>query len=69
MVDYLRGRDDVANDRIAVTAWSPGAELVARAAAHDGRLAGLVLDPGTVNVVDESRELWEATDGWPKVVA
>ncbi len=61
VVDYLRGRKDVAKGRIAVIGWSQGAELVAKAAAHDHRVAALVLDPGTVSVVDDFHELWERT--------
>jgi hypothetical protein len=62
IVKYLRGRDDVARGRIGLIGWSQGGELVAQAAAHDRRLAALVVDPGTVSVVDDFHQLWAQTD-------
>jgi dienelactone hydrolase len=47
IVDFLRDRDDVDNDRIALTGWSMGGELVVRAAAFEPRLAAVVADPGS----------------------
>jgi len=48
IVDWLRRRDDVDRDRIALSGWSQGGQLVARAAAFEHRLAALVCDPGVV---------------------
>jgi hypothetical protein len=62
VLDYLTGRRDVARRRIGVIGWSQGAELVARAAAHDRRVAALVVDPGTINVIDDFHQLWAQTD-------
>lgn len=50
IVDVLTDRPDVDSDRIALTGWSMGGELVVRAAAREPRLAALVSDPGTVDV-------------------
>ena len=50
VVDWLRNRSDVDADRIALTGWSMGGELVARAAAFEPRLAAVVSDPGAVNI-------------------
>ncbi len=46
IVDLLSKREDVDAKRIALTGWSMGGTLVARAAAHEHRLAALVMDPG-----------------------
>jgi len=46
IVDYLSKRSDVDTKRIAISGWSFGGELVARAAAFESRLAAVVLDPG-----------------------
>jgi hypothetical protein len=48
IIEWLRRRDDVDPDRIALSGWSQGGELVARAAAFEHRLAALVCDPGVV---------------------
>jgi Esterase FrsA-like len=50
MVDWLVKRSDVDADRIALTGWSMGGELVARAAVFEKRLAAVVSDPGSVNI-------------------
>lgn len=49
IVDWLRRRRDVDPERIALSGWSQGGELVARAAAFEHRLAALVCDPGIVH--------------------
>jgi hypothetical protein len=49
IVDWLRRRRDVDPERIALSGWSQGGELVARAAAYEHRLAALVCDPGIVH--------------------
>ena len=46
VVDYLAERSDVDASKIALTGWSFGGALVARAAAFEPRLAGVVADPG-----------------------
>jgi hypothetical protein len=58
VVDWLRERSDVDPDRIALTGWSMGGELVVRAAAFEPRLAAVVSDPG-------SYDIWLA---WPENV-
>ncbi len=58
IVDWLRQRPDVDNKRIALTGWSEGGELVARAAAFEPRLAAVVSDPGFTDV-------WAA---WPDTI-
>ncbi|HEX3946467.1 MAG TPA: alpha/beta fold hydrolase, partial [Acidimicrobiales bacterium] len=58
IVDWLRGRPDVDSKRIALTGWSMGGELVARAAAFEPRLAAVVSDPGFISV-------WDA---WPDTI-
>jgi hypothetical protein len=55
VLDFLEGQAVVDQDKIAITGWSMGAELVIRAAAFEPRLAAVVSDPGCVSV-------WE---GWP----
>jgi hypothetical protein len=51
VVDFLLARSDVEPDRIAISGWSMGGELVARAAAFEHRLAAIVLDPGATDVL------------------
>jgi hypothetical protein len=51
IVDYLLTRPDVDPARIAISGWSMGGELVARAAAFEHRLAAVVLDPGVTDVL------------------
>ena len=46
IVDFLSKRSDVDTKKIAISGWSFGGELVARAAAFESRLAAVVLDPG-----------------------
>jgi dienelactone hydrolase len=46
VVDFLRARPDVDRRRIALIGQSFGGFLIARAAAHEHRLAALVADPG-----------------------
>ncbi|WP_182345987.1 alpha/beta fold hydrolase [Tomitella gaofuii] len=50
IVDLLAARDDVDADAIALTGWSMGGELVARAAAYEHRIAALVADPPAVDM-------------------
>ncbi|GAA4809195.1 alpha/beta fold hydrolase [Tomitella cavernea] len=50
VVDLLSGRDDVDPNAIALTGWSMGGELVARAAAYEHRLVALVADPPAVDM-------------------
>ncbi|HVX21531.1 MAG TPA: alpha/beta fold hydrolase [Acidimicrobiales bacterium] len=58
VVDWLHRRPDVDKKRIALTGWSMGGELVARAAAFEKRLAAVVSDPGFIDV-------WSA---WPATI-
>lgn len=51
IVDYLLDRGDVDPDRIALTGWSMGGNLVMRAAAQEHRLAAVVADPGAVDLL------------------
>jgi dienelactone hydrolase len=46
VVDFLRARPDVEKGRISLIGQSFGGFLVARAAAHEHRLAAVVADPG-----------------------
>ncbi|WP_327067885.1 alpha/beta hydrolase family protein [Kitasatospora sp. NBC_01302] len=46
VVDYALTRPEIAPDRLVLLGYSLGGYLVARAAAHDHRLAALVLDDG-----------------------
>ena len=46
VVDWLVQRPDVDPSRIALTGWSFGGDLVARAAAYEPRLAAVCSDPG-----------------------
>lgn len=66
IVDYLLTRSDVDPDRIALTGWSMGGDLVARAAAFEPRLAAIVSDTGLVSpwlaFPAELREIAEAGD-------
>jgi dienelactone hydrolase len=58
VVDFLRARPEVDRRRISLIGQSFGGFLVARAAAHEHRLAGLVTDPGAVDpFVDWQKEL------------
>src|SRR6202012_168835 len=50
VVDYLLSRPDVDPDRIALTGWSMGGEMVSRAAAFEPRLAAVVADPGILSM-------------------
>jgi pimeloyl-ACP methyl ester carboxylesterase len=50
IVDYLRDRPEVDDDRIALSGSSQGGELVVRAAAFEHRLAAVVADPGFLSV-------------------
>lgn len=50
IVDLLSERDDVDADAIALTGWSMGGQLAARAAAFEDRLAALVADPPAVDM-------------------
>jgi Alpha/beta hydrolase family len=51
VVDALMRRRDVDERRIAIVGWSFCGASVARAAAHDRRLAAVVLDPGVNSIV------------------
>ncbi|QDQ96856.1 alpha/beta hydrolase [Tomitella fengzijianii] len=66
IVDLLSGRDDVAANAIALTGWSMGGELVARAAAYEHRLAALVADPPAVDMwrtlPDQVRQIVDPDD-------
>lgn len=66
IVDWLLGRADVDPGKIALSGWSLGGGLVARAAAFEPRLAAVVIDPGFVNAFDgypaELRKIAEAGD-------
>ncbi|MEU6216717.1 alpha/beta fold hydrolase [Streptomyces sp. NPDC047022] len=46
VVDYALTRPEIAPDRLALLGYSLGGYLVARAAAHEHRLAALILDDG-----------------------
>lgn len=50
IVDWLDTRSDVDTSRIALTGWSLGGNLVARAAAFEHRLACVVCDPGFLDL-------------------
>ncbi|MFJ3876236.1 alpha/beta hydrolase family protein [Streptomyces sp. NPDC090077] len=49
LVDWLRAREDVDGNRIALTGISMGGNLVARAAAFEQRLAAVVCQPGCLS--------------------
>jgi dienelactone hydrolase len=49
VVDFLRARPEVDKGRISLIGQSFGGLLVARAAVHERRLAGLVTDTGVTN--------------------
>jgi hypothetical protein len=80
VVDYLRGRDDVDSDRIAIIGWSEGGEFVAQALTKEHRLAAGVVDPGNydemgsfsqipddfVQLVDEGKKE-EANEQWDAI--
>ena len=65
IVDWLHQRSDVDTSRIALTGWSFGGELVARAAAHEHRLAAVCSDPGMLSAwlgwSEEVRSLFTST--------
>src|SRR5699024_10919222 len=50
VVDSLSERGDVDTEAIALTGWSMGGQLAARAAAFEHRLAALVADPPAVDM-------------------
>jgi hypothetical protein len=52
IVDFLCRRPDVDANRIALTGWSEGGELVIRAAAFEHRIAAVCADPGFVRTWD-----------------
>ncbi|MDQ6840348.1 MAG: alpha/beta hydrolase [Actinomycetota bacterium] len=69
VVDWLLRRRDVDPDRIALTGWSMGGELVIRAAAFEHRLAAVVSDPGTIDVwAPYEADLGPIADAGPKAV-
>lgn len=51
IVDHLLSRPEVDPERIALTGWSMGGNLVIRAAASEHRLAAVVSDPGAMNLI------------------
>ncbi|HEX5713308.1 MAG TPA: alpha/beta hydrolase [Solirubrobacterales bacterium] len=56
VVDFLRAHPKVDRDRISLVGQSFGGYLTARAAVHEHRLAGLVPDPGVVDVFSDWRQ-------------
>ena len=56
VVDFLRGHPKVDRRRISLVGQSFGGYLVARAAVSEHRLAGLVPDPGVVDVFSDWRQ-------------
>ncbi|MFB7668924.1 alpha/beta fold hydrolase [Kitasatospora sp. NPDC056138] len=52
VVDYALTRTEIAPDRLALAGYSLGGYLVARAAAHEHRLAALILDDGLYDYYD-----------------
>ncbi|MEU6974000.1 alpha/beta fold hydrolase [Kitasatospora aureofaciens] len=52
VIDYALSRPEIAPDRIALFGYSLGGYLAARAAAHEHRLAALVLDDGLYDYHD-----------------
>ncbi|MFE9411385.1 alpha/beta hydrolase family protein [Streptomyces sp. NPDC006704] len=52
VVDYALTRPEIAPDRLALMGYSLGGYLTARAAAHEHRLAALVLDDGLYDYYD-----------------
>jgi hypothetical protein len=52
VVDFLERQPGVDPKRIGVIGWSQGGELIARAAAHEHRLAAVILDPGVLSVAN-----------------
>ncbi len=51
VLDFLQDHPDVDPRRIALVGWGMGGALAARAAAHEHRLAALVLDPGVTDLL------------------
>jgi dienelactone hydrolase len=49
IADWLYQLPDVDSSHIALAGWSFGGELVARAAAHERRLAAVCSDPGMLS--------------------
>lgn len=66
LVDYLLTRPEVDPARIALSGWSMGGNLVARAAAYENRLAAVVSDTGLISpwlaFPQELREVAQAGD-------
>jgi hypothetical protein len=56
VVDFLRNRPEVDRRRISLIGQSFGGYLVARAAAYEHRLAGVVTDPGVVDAFVDWRK-------------
>ncbi|MGV4986667.1 alpha/beta hydrolase family protein [Streptomyces sp. NRAIS4] len=52
VVDYALTRPEIARDQLALLGYSLGGYLTARAAAHEHRLAALILDDGLYNYYD-----------------
>jgi hypothetical protein len=51
VLDFLQDHPDVDPRRIVLVGWGVGGALAARAAAHEHRLAALVLDPGVTDLL------------------
>ncbi|MET7530884.1 alpha/beta hydrolase family protein [Streptomyces goshikiensis] len=57
VVDYALTRPEIAHDRIVLMGYSLGGYLTARAAAHEHRLAALVLDDGLYSYHDANTRI------------
>ncbi|MFD7836157.1 alpha/beta hydrolase family protein [Streptomyces sp. NPDC059761] len=57
VVDYALTRPEIAPDRIVLMGYSLGGYLTARAAAHEHRLAALVLDDGLYSYHDANTQI------------
>lgn len=57
VVDYALTRPEIAADRIVLMGYSLGGYLTARAAAHEHRLAALVLDDGLYSYHDANTQI------------
>lgn len=57
VVDYALTRPEIATDRIVLMGYSLGGYLTARAAAHEHRLAALVLDDGLYSYHDANTQI------------